>query len=59
MYLITHKTANCWNPPNSFQKFKTIVNILIGSFGIWMCQRGQHHQMVPPAPMYFIDSFDI
>jgi hypothetical protein len=59
MYLITHKTANCWNPPNSFQKFKTIVNILIGSLGIWMCQRGQHHQMVPPPPMYFIDSFDI
>ncbi len=48
MYLITHKTANCWSPPNSFQK--TIVNILIGSLGIWMCQRGQHHQMVPPPP---------
>jgi len=20
MYLITHKTANCWNPPNRFSK---------------------------------------
>ncbi len=42
-----------------FQKFKPIVNILIGSLGIWMCQRGQHHQIVPPPPMYFLDSFDM
>jgi hypothetical protein len=35
----------------NFQKFKTLVNILIGSFGIWMCQRGQHHQIVPPPPL--------
>jgi hypothetical protein len=24
-----------------------------------MCQRGQHHQIVPSPPMYFLDSFDM
>jgi len=37
-----------------FQKFKTIVNILIGSLGIWMCQKEKKNKGLPPRVRYVL-----